>query len=212
MLVAGSGVSVLVSAPAGVRFGLATEQLGSHVGVGSAGVVQSALGNLPELLVALFALHQGLPEVVRAALIGSVLSNSLLVLGLAMVAGGLRHGVQSFHSPRARLTATLTMLAAATLAIPTFASALHAHAARHERALSLIGAGVLLVVFAATLPGFLSGVAERCEARNARWPLRTTVGILFVAAAGAALTSDWFVAALRPAIATLHVSQGFVRV
>jgi Ca2+:H+ antiporter len=224
MLVVGSGVSVLSSASPVVRFvlaglalaavaalvGVATDELGCHVGVGRAGVVQSALGNLPELLVALFALHQGLPEVVQAALIGSILSNSLLVLGLAMVVGGWRHGVQSFHSPRARLTATLTMLAAATLAIPTFTSALHTHAARHERTLSLIGAGVLLVIFAATLPGFLSGVAERSSARSASWPLRTTVGILFVAAAGATLTSDWFVGALRPAIATLHVSQGFV--
>src|ERR671934_119265 len=68
--------------------GVATEQLGGRLGPGGAGTVQSALGNLPELFVALFALHRGLAGVVRAALIGSVLANSLLVLGLAFFAGG----------------------------------------------------------------------------------------------------------------------------
>jgi hypothetical protein len=118
--------------------------------------VQSALGNLPELFIALFALHDGLVDVVKSALIGSVLANSLLVLGIAFVAGGLRNGVQQFHDERARLIATLSMLAAATLAIPTFAHDLHTRAAQHEEALSLICAGVLLVVFCLTLRGFLS--------------------------------------------------------
>jgi len=80
--------------------GTATEQLGGRLGAGGAGTVQSALGNLPELFVALFALRKGLVGVVKAALIGSVLANSLLVLGLAFFAGGLRNGVQRFDSPR----------------------------------------------------------------------------------------------------------------
>jgi len=91
--------------------GTATEQLGGRLGAGGAGTVQSALGNLPELFVALFALQKGLVGVVKAALIGSVLANSLLVLGLAFFAGGLRHGLQKFDSPRARTIATLTLLA-----------------------------------------------------------------------------------------------------
>jgi len=67
--------------------GLATEQLGARLGSGPAAVIQSALGNLPELFIALFALSAGLVEVVQAALVGSILANSLLVLGLAFVAG-----------------------------------------------------------------------------------------------------------------------------
>src|SRR5919201_5801310 len=118
--------------------GAATEQLGSRLGSSRAGAIQSALGNLPELLIALFALNAGLVGVVQAALVGSVLANSLLVLGIAFVAGGLRHGVQQFHSPRARMIATLGMLAAATMAIPTFTHELHTPAATHEKALSLI--------------------------------------------------------------------------
>jgi len=67
--------------------GGATEQLGTRLGSSVAGVVQSALGNLPELFIAFFALHDGLVEVVQAALVGSVIANSVLVLGLAFIVG-----------------------------------------------------------------------------------------------------------------------------
>ena len=68
--------------------GTATEQLGARLGSGGASVVQSALGNLPELFIALFALDRGLVSVVQAALVGSILANSVLVLGVAFVVGG----------------------------------------------------------------------------------------------------------------------------
>src|SRR5438034_6151712 len=121
--------------------GTATEQLGSRVGSSAAGAIQSALGNLPELFIALFALHQGLTLVVQSALVGSVIANSVLVLGLAFIAGGLRHGTQTFDSPRARLIATLTILAPALLAVPTLYHRDHTNAASHEKTLSLICAG-----------------------------------------------------------------------
>ena len=69
--------------------GEGTDQLGSRLGPGTTGVLQSALGNLPELFISLFALREGLVVLVQTALIGSILGNSLLVLGLAFVAGGL---------------------------------------------------------------------------------------------------------------------------
>jgi anti-sigma regulatory factor (Ser/Thr protein kinase) len=109
--------------------GRATEQLGSRVGSSAAGAIQSGLGNLPELFIALFALHQGLIGVVQSALVGSVIANGILVLGLAFIVGGLRNGTQTFDSPRARLIATLTVLAAAILAVPTLAHAVHTTAA-----------------------------------------------------------------------------------
>ena len=77
------------------------------VGSSAAGVVQSALGNMPELFIALFALHEGLVRVVQTALVGSVIANSVLVLGIAFLVGGLRNGTQRFDSPRARMIATL---------------------------------------------------------------------------------------------------------
>ena len=96
-LVAAAAIAVLAR-----TVGAATEQLGSRLGSGAAGAVQSALGNLPELFICLFALNDGLVNVVKAALVGSVLANSMLVLGIAFVAGGLRNGMQRFDSPRAR--------------------------------------------------------------------------------------------------------------
>ena len=187
--------------------GTATEQLGGRLGAGAAGSVQSALGNLPELFVALFALHRGLVGVVKAALIGSVLANSLLVLGLAFFAGGLRNGTQRFDSPRARTIATLTLLAAAILSVPTFAHVLHAPAAAHEQTLSLICGGVLLVVFVATLPMFLARDAMPQE--QPRWSLSATIAVLAASATGAVFVSDWFVSALEPATSSLHISQAF---
>jgi Ca2+:H+ antiporter len=189
--------------------GASTEQLGGRLGSSRASAVQSALGNLPELFIGLFALHHGLVRVVQAALIGSILANSVLVLGIAFVVGGLRHGTQRFHSPRARIVATLTALAAATLSVPTFAHRLHSPAAAHERALSLICAGVLLAIFLLTLPGLLRGGPGGEEHEPARWSFPLTLGVLGGAAIAAAIVSDWFVGALTPAIHTLHMSQGF---
>src|SRR5437870_12615932 len=79
-LVAAAAIAMLARLVGG-----ATEQLGSRVGSSAAGVVQSGLGNLPELFIALFALHRGLTRVVQAALVGSVIANGLLVLGLAFL-------------------------------------------------------------------------------------------------------------------------------
>ena len=188
--------------------GSATEQLGSSVGSSVASVVQSALGNLPELFIALFAIREGLIAVVQAALVGSIIANSVLVLGIAFVVGGARHGTQTFDSPRARMIATLTAMAAAILAVPTLAHAFHAPAAAHAKALSLICAGVLLALFFLTLPYFLGGGAE-AAAEPARWTLATTVAVLASAGVAAAFVSDWFVSALRPATETLGMSEAF---
>jgi Ca2+:H+ antiporter len=188
--------------------GSATEQLGSRLGSSIAGVVQSALGNLPELFIALFALNEGLTGVVQAALVGSVIANSVLVLGLAFLVGGALNGTQHFASPRARTIATLTTLAATILAIPTLAHAFHAPAAAHARSLSFICAGVLIVLFFLTLPGFLAGGNEDMS-EPARWSLPTTVVVLGSAGVAAAFVSDWFVTALKPATESLGMSEAF---
>jgi Ca2+:H+ antiporter len=188
--------------------GSATEQLGARLGSGAAGAVQSALGNLPELFVALFALNKGLVDVVQAALVGSILANSVLVLGVAFAVGGIRHGVLRYDSERARMVSTLTLLAAATMALPSLAHAFHTPAAPHSEALSLVCAGVLLAVFVLTLPSFLRSAATE-QHEPARWSTQTTAIVLLIAAVGAALASDWFVTALTPAIHTLHISEDF---
>src|SRR5213592_3679192 len=90
--------------------GRCVEQLGDRFGAGATGVLQSALGNLPELFIGFFALKAGLIAVVQAAIIGSILGNALLVLGLSFLAGGLRHGEQRFDAGEARRVCSLLVL------------------------------------------------------------------------------------------------------
>jgi Ca2+:H+ antiporter len=194
--------------------GRSVEQLGDRFGPGATGVLQSALGNLPELFIGFFALKAGLVAVVQAAIIGSILSNILLVLGLAFVVGGLKHGVQRFDSDRARTSTVLMVLATGALVMPSLASYVHAPAAPHERALSLIVSIVLLAVFLLSLPSALKRSATTPSApagehAGPRWPLWLAVTLLTVASVAAALVSDWFVSALEPAIDALGISQAF---
>lgn len=208
------GVSAVALALLASLVGLATEQLGERLGPAATGVLQSAIGNLPELFVGIFALRAGLVQVVQAALVGSILANSLLVLGLAFLVGGLRHGTQRFSTEQPRLIATLTLLAIAALTIPTLVHELHTPAEPHAEALSIACAVVLLVVFACSIPFSLkSEVADELEspadATHKTWPLGVSVALLAVAGVGAAFVSDWFVAALEPAMLRLGLSQTF---
>jgi Ca2+:H+ antiporter len=193
--------------------GEATDQLGARLGSGATGVLQSALGNLPELFVGIFALRAGLVTVVQAALVGSVLGNSLFVLGLAFFIGGLRHGTQSFGSQAPRTIGALTLLAVAALAVPTLVHGLQTPAAGHEEGLSIACAVILLVVFIASIPVSLQGgpisLPEEPAVPIHLWPIWLAIGILIGAGVGAAFVSDWFVAALAPAITYLHISQAF---
>ena len=91
--------------------GEATDNLGGHFGPGATGVLQSALGNLPELFISIFALRDGLVVLTQTALIGSILGNSLLVLGLAFLLGGLKNGRQVFDAAPVRTIAIILVLA-----------------------------------------------------------------------------------------------------
>jgi Ca2+:H+ antiporter len=194
--------------------GDATDQLGKRLGPGATGILQSALGNLPELFVSIFALRAGLVAVVQAALIGSILGNSLLVFGLALFFGGLKNGTQVFQSGPPKMIATLMILAFAALAIPTLTKTLHTSAEGHLNTLNIVVAIVLLVLFAASTYFFLKGdktvVASHEEKEESpAWPLPLTLVILAAAGAGAAFVSDWFVDALQPAMRSLGINDTF---
>jgi Ca2+:H+ antiporter len=209
--------------------GRCVERLGDRLGAGATGVLQSALGNLPELFIAFFALRQGYIVVVQSAIIGSILANLLLVLGLAFVAGGIKNGSQKFEASRARSTVILLTLATAALVLPSLASFTHSPAAPHEKPLSIAVAIVLLVIFALSLPASLRKEPTEEDSRGAEelgyalktmgtedethdeghWPLWLSVVMLALAGVAAGLVSDWFVDALNPAIMSLHISQAF---
>ena len=208
-------LSAVALAALATLIGHGTEQLGHRFGPRATGILQSALGNLPELFISIFALQAGLVVVVQTALIGSILANTLLVLGLAFLLGGLKNGTQQFHAPAVRSMATLLVLAVAALAIPTLATAPGAPDAGHATDLSVIVSIVLLVIFAASIPFSIGGgVGARAEVDEAApesiWPLGLTLAVLLLGAGGAALTSDLFVEALRPTMASLRISEAFV--
>jgi Ca2+:H+ antiporter len=223
--VALAGVTASVSAPSVVAFtcsgaavaalaalvGRSVDQLGERFGAGATGVLQSALGNLPELFIGFFALRAGLLEVVRAAIIGSILGNALLVLGLAFVAGGLRHGEQRFDAGRARWISALLLLMVAAMVLPGAAAVVHAPAGQHERVFSVIVALVLLGVFVLSLPASLAaGNGTAVSAADApRWPAWLAIALLALSGLVAAFASNWFVTALTPAMSVLGINQTF---
>ncbi len=193
--------------------GESTDQLGNHLGTAATGIIQSAVGNLPELFVCIFALRAGLVTVVQAALVGSILGNALLVLGLAFLAGGWKHGRLRFGGRAPRMIATLLMLAVAAMVLPTLAHALHLPASAHEQALSVVCALALLAVFAVLTRDLLvrgeRAVPAEARSRAPAWSLPTAVGVLVACGVAAGLVSDWFVAALEPAIEAAGISQAF---
>jgi Ca2+:H+ antiporter len=200
------------------------EALGKWLGSGATGVVQSALGNLPELFVVLFALKKKLYDVATATIVGSILANVLLVLGLAFLCGGIKHGRQKFGGDAARTLSMLLTLSVAALLVPSLTSALGSQATRaalHERNLSIVVSILLLCLFVLSLPSSIkrqknaeaSTEGEQAEenedGEHQSWPLGLAVAMLAITGVGAAFVSDWFVAALEPAMSSLGISQAF---
>ena len=218
--VATFGVTAVALAILASLVGEGTEQLSATQGPAVTGILQSALGNLPELFIGLFSLQAGLVVVVQFALIGSILANSLLILGAAFVVGGLRFGTQRFGARASRSIAMLLLLAVGSLVIPTLATEAGAPDVGHAAELSVVVSIVLLVVFAGSLVFSIRGDTPPAAATTAAaivesegpghlWPQWLALLVLAVAAVAAAFVSDWFVGALRPTMATLGMSEAF---
>jgi Ca2+:H+ antiporter len=212
----------------------ATEQLGERFGPGVTGLMQSTLGNLPELFVVIFALQKGELVVAQTAIVGSVLANALLVLGLVIVVGARRapDGVMRFSRRLPRDTATLLQVTAFIIVLLGLSLAAKDPASHHVDQISIIGAISLLVVYLAwvvpyvradVLPGASDRDAvavaelgdpqapapEEPRAGSPRLSLATTLTLLIIAGTGSAFVSDWFINGLAPAIGQLHISQAF---
>ena len=112
-------VAALGIVPTAALMGLATEELAARSGPGIGGLLNVTFGNAPELIIALFALAEGLQEVVKASIVGSIIGNVLLVLGASMLVGGLaRDRSRRFSATAASVQATMLFLAAAALVMP----------------------------------------------------------------------------------------------
>jgi len=194
----------------------ATEQLGERIGPGVTGMLQSTLGNLPELFVVIFALQKGELIVAQTAIVGSILANALLVLGLVVVVGARREpdGVMRFSKRLPRDTATLLYVTVFIIVLLGISLAAHDPASHHVETISIVGAVCLLVVYLAWVGPYLRS-DPRPEAGEGgfrptpRLSLAFTIGLLLVTGTAAAFVSEWFIDALEPAIETLNLSQAF---
>jgi Ca2+:H+ antiporter len=208
-------VGILALALLAWTVGVGTEVVGARFGAAATGVLQSTLGNLPELFIVVFALRAGEIVVAQTSILGSLLANALLVLGLAIVAGAWRakDGVMRFHRRLPNDTTMLLMLVVFMIAIISTSLSLGDRAADNAETISVVGAILILCVYGAWLANYLragSADAPAVEAHEAP-PLGFAVGLAVLAVAGvaAAFVSEWFVAVIDPATEDLGISKAF---
>ncbi|MGH2832446.1 MAG: sodium:proton exchanger [Solirubrobacteraceae bacterium] len=196
----------------------ATEQLGERFGPGVTGMMQSSLGNLPELFVVIFALQKGELVIAQTAIIGSILANSLLVLGLVIVVGArvAPDGMMRFSRHLPRGTATMLQVTVFIIVLLGLSLGSHDPASHHVKAISIVGAIALLMVYLTWIIPYLrsdarSNADERraSTGRTPRLSLGLNLLLLIIAGTASAFVSDWFVNGLEPAISQLHISQAF---
>ncbi|MCR4400627.1 MAG: calcium/proton exchanger, partial [Syntrophomonadaceae bacterium] len=191
--------------------GEATENLACHVGERAGGFINATFGNATELLITLFALKEGLFAVVKASIAGSILGNILLVLGLSILVGGLRNGVQSFDRAHVSNQTSLMFLSVIALVIPAvFFPAASSPAALEK--LTLAVAAILLLIYAAGLLfAFRQGSAV-CEIAEGtgRWSKRTSAVRLAVSTLFIALEAELLVGGIEPVTAALGWSEFFI--
>jgi Ca2+:H+ antiporter len=191
---------------------LATEQIGERFGPAPTGVLQSTIGNLPEFFVVIFALQGHQKIVAQTAILGSILVNALLVLGVVLIVGSLRErdGIMRFSPRLPNDTATLLLTSSFIIILIGLADGAHDPASHHAKTISIVGAVAILAVYAIWLRGYLRSETKPAEpSAGPRVPLATSVTMLVVAGVASAFVSDWFVHALQPTIHTLKISQTF---
>jgi Ca2+:H+ antiporter len=207
----------------------ATEQLATRAGPGIGGLLNVTFGNAPELIIAFFALEKGLQEVVKASLVGSVIGNSLLVLGASMFFGGLGRERQTFNRTAAHTQAGMLLLAAAALVLPAVFQLIHGGGLPHvgeRRAdfgsdLESISAGVALILLISYAAGLVFSLRTHRRVFNPydddpggghRWDVRRAVIFLALAGVLVGLMSEILVGSIEHASKDIGLSQFFVGV
>jgi Ca2+:H+ antiporter len=194
---------------------IATESVGDRFGPAVTGALQSTLGNLPELFIVLFALADGELVVARTSILGSLFANGLLVLGLTIIAGSRAApaGVMRFRTRLPQDTATLLLLAIGIIVLLGLSDQVGDPASKHDVAISVVGAVILLAVYGLWVVGYLRSdqpVEEaHAEAPRSTLAFPAALTVLAVSGVAAAFVSDWFISAVDPAVRSLGISKAF---
>lgn len=231
-----SPVLVFVTACLGIVplagwMGIATEELAVHTGPRLGGLLNATLGNAAELIITLVALRKGalnpelrdgLNELVKASITGSILGNILLILGLSILLGGLKNGTQRFNRRHAGVSSTMLILAVIALGIPSFFG--HAIDAVNHQAVeyfSISVALVMMIVYGLSIVYSLTDAdrsrgeegelpSEEIAHHAAGWPIRQALVVLVVATAFIAWLSEILVGAVEPVVTQLGISEFFL--
>jgi Ca2+:H+ antiporter len=225
--------SCLAIIPLAGLMGKATEHLAEKMGAGIGGLLNATFGNAAELIIAALALHKGLQSVVKASITGSIIGNVLLVLGLSVLAGGIKFTKQTFNRTAAGLGSTLLALSVIGLLVPVLFHRIAEERLRSgsitlvqeevlEQGLSLEISVVLFLVYALNLvfslithkDVFRGEEAERdvrLEANNG-WSVKRSTGILLGATAGIAFISEFLVGAVEATAQAWGLTEVFVGV
>jgi Ca2+:H+ antiporter len=213
--------SSLAILPLAAAMGRATETLADRLGEGIGGLLNATFGNAAELIIAFAALRAGLHDVVKASIVGSIIGNILLVLGAAMLAGGLRRSEQHFNAAAARSQATMLALAAIALVLPAAFRVAPGNTPEGLGRLSISISAVLLFVYLLNLvfalvthSALFAGSHEEDEKseRASTGSVRTSGLVLAGATALIAWMSEILVGAIEPTAHEFGLSNAFVGV
>jgi len=210
--------AALAIIPCAGFLGEATEALAEKTGPRIGGLLNASLGNLAELIIAIVAINAGKIALVKASIIGSVLGNLLFVLGLSLLLGGLKHGTQRFNRDRVSTDATLVVLAAIVISVPSMFNELIEPNVVRVEALSLMTAGVVLLLYILAIfytlrsPATEPAHGAAIEPTHAcpGWSMGMALGVMAAAVVGLAFMSEFLVGSLDAVTATFGLSQFFV--
>jgi len=212
-----AGIAIVPVAALIVR---ATEQLATRTGDAVGGLLNATFGNAPELIIALVALKAGYLDMVRASLVGAILANLLLALGVAFLTGGIKFHDQKFNPTAARAYSTMMFLAAISMTVPSAFSRVFSPQGviREEKLLNIGIACLLLVAYALYIlfslkthtSAFASVEAASGEHHEEQWSVARAVGSLVLASVLAAWMSEKLVGAAEATGHALGMSQVFI--
>jgi Ca2+:H+ antiporter len=223
--------SALGVIPTAALMGRATEELAARSGPGIGGLLNVTFGNAPELIIALFALGEGLHEVVKASLVGSILGNILLVMGAAMTVGGLRRDRQRFDATAAQAQSLMLLLAAVALIMPAIFELVIGGSLPHptDRSdrfptdLETMSALVACVLLAGYIAGLFFSLKTHRDLFNPpygeddhvgaeAWSVRKSVTALALAGVAVGVMSEILVGSIEEASEGIGLSPFFVAV